>query len=143
MVYRVYVEKRPGLTVEADALRSDLVSFLGISSVEGVRILNRYDAEGLDGDLFDYAKNTVFSEPQVDVTYDALVIPEGSTVFAVEYLPGQYDQRGAVHSDHLARHPSDRALREGLYPDRRTHERGRERDQKIRHQPRGGTRSKP
>jgi phosphoribosylformylglycinamidine synthase len=87
------VEKRPGLTVEADALKNDLVSFLGIRGLERVRILNRYDAEGLDEDLFLYAKNTVFSEPQVDLTYDALDVPEGDFVFAVEYLPGQYDQR--------------------------------------------------
>ena len=93
MVYRVYVEKRPGLTVEADALKNDLTSFLGLAGLESVRILNRYDAEGLDAGLFDYAKNTVFSEPQVDVTYDALDIPAGAFVFAVEYLPGQYDQR--------------------------------------------------
>jgi len=93
MVYRVYVEKRPGLTVEADALKSDLSSFLGLSSVEGVRILNRYDAEEITPELFEYAKNTVFSEPQVDVTYDTLNASEGDTIFAVEYLPGQYDQR--------------------------------------------------
>ena len=93
MVYRVYVEKRPGLTVEADALKNDLVSFLGIRGLEEVRVLNRYDAEGLDEDLFLYAKNTVFSEPQVDLTSDTLSVPEGSRVFVVEYLPGQYDQR--------------------------------------------------
>ena len=98
MVYRVYVEKRPGLTVEADALKNDLVSFLGIRGLEGVRILNRYDAEGLDEELFLYAKNTVFSEPQVDLTYDALTPPAGSRVFAVEYLPGQYDQRATTAS---------------------------------------------
>nr|MCR5682639.1 phosphoribosylformylglycinamidine synthase [Clostridiales bacterium] len=93
MVYRVYVEKRPGLTVEADALKNDLTSFLGLAGLTSVRILNRYDAEGLDADLFAYAKNTVFSEPQVDVTSDTLDVPAGASVFAVEYLPGQYDQR--------------------------------------------------
>ena len=93
MVYRIYVEKRPGLTVEADALKSDISSFLGIKSLEGVRVLNRYDVEEITPELFDYAKDTVFSEPQVDVTYDTLSYAEGSTVFAVEYLPGQYDQR--------------------------------------------------
>lgn len=93
MVYRVYVEKRVGLTVEADALKSDISSFLGITSVESVRILNRYDAEEITPELFEYAKNTVFSEPQVDVTYDTLSANDGDSVFAVEYLPGQYDQR--------------------------------------------------
>ena len=93
MVYRIYVEKRPGLTVEADALKNDISSFLGIKSVSGVRYLNRYDAENITPELFEYAKTTVFSEPQVDLTYDSLKVGEGDTVFAVEYLPGQYDQR--------------------------------------------------
>ena len=93
MVYRIYVEKRPGLTVEADALKNDISSFLGIKSVTGVRFLNRYDAENITPELFEYAKTTVFSEPQVDLTYDSLKVGEGDTVFAVEYLPGQYDQR--------------------------------------------------
>lgn len=93
MVYRIYVEKREGLTVEADALKSDIVSFLGIGSIAKVRILNRYDAEGIDRELFDYAVRTVFSEPQVDCTYNELEYNDGDIVFAVEYLPGQYDQR--------------------------------------------------
>ena len=91
MVYRVYVEKRPGLAVEAEALLSDIRHFLGITSISGLRILNRYDVENIDRALFDEAKTTVFSEPQVDVTYDAL--PTADHVFGVEYLPGQYDQR--------------------------------------------------
>ena len=86
MVYRIYVEKRAGLTVEADALKSDISSFLGIQSVDTVRILNRYDAEDITPELFDYAKTTVFSEPQVDVTYADLNANPGDTVFAVEYL---------------------------------------------------------
>ena len=93
MVYRVYVEKRQGLTVEADALKNDINSFLGIKSVKHVRFLNRYDVENITSDLFEYAKTTVFSEPQVDITYDSLTASESDTVFAVEYLPGQYDQR--------------------------------------------------
>ncbi|MBE6542482.1 MAG: phosphoribosylformylglycinamidine synthase [Ruminococcaceae bacterium] len=93
MVYRIYVEKREGLTVEADALKSDISSFLGIKSVTNVRIQNRYDAEEITPELFEYAKTTVFSEPQVDVIFDDLTSNDGDTVFAVEYLPGQYDQR--------------------------------------------------
>ncbi|MGN1346824.1 MAG: phosphoribosylformylglycinamidine synthase [Eubacteriales bacterium] len=93
MVYRIYVEKREGLTVEADALKSDLISFLGIRSLTGVRVQNRYDVENIEPELFEYAATTVFSEPQVDVTYRDLTVREGDTVFAVEYLPGQYDQR--------------------------------------------------
>ena len=91
MVYRVYVEKKPGQTHEADGLLREIKDFLQISALSGVRVLNRYDAEGIEKSLFDYAVNTVFSEPQVDdVTYD---VPQGDIVFAVEPLPGQYDQR--------------------------------------------------
>ena len=91
MVYRVYVEKKPGQTHEADALRKQIREFLQIHSLEGLRVLNRYDAENLEESLFAYGVNTVFSEPQVDdVSYD---VPQGDVVFAVEPLPGQYDQR--------------------------------------------------
>ena len=94
MVYRCYVEKRPGLRVEADALYGELRSFLGVGgSLHGVRIFNRYDVEGLDRELFEYAKRTVFSEPQTDTVTETLPSPGDAAVFAVEYLPGQYDQR--------------------------------------------------
>ncbi len=91
MVYRVFVEKRNGLTLEADRLLGDLRELLGIRSLKGVRVLNRYDVEGIDQELFCLARDTVFSEPQLDLTYTELQA-EG-TVFAVEYLPGQFDQR--------------------------------------------------
>ena len=91
MVYRVYVEKKQGQTHEADQLLRQIRDFLQIQSLDCVRVLNRYDAENIEKSLFDYAVNTVFSEPQVDdVSYD---LPQGKTVFAVEPLPGQYDQR--------------------------------------------------
>ena len=91
MVYRVYVEKKKGQTHEADSLLREAKEFLQISGLESIRVLNRYDAEKIDEQLFNYAVNTVFSEPQVDnVSYD---VPEGSVVFAVEPLPGQFDQR--------------------------------------------------
>ena len=91
MVYRVYVEKRNGLTLEADALARDLRELLGIKNLRGVRILNRYDVEGIDEALFKTAVSTVFSEPQLDVTSEEL--DADGTVFAVEFLPGQFDQR--------------------------------------------------
>ena len=91
MVYRVYVEKRPGLTAEADALANDIRTLLGISSLEGLRLLNRYDVENITPELFDYSVKTILSEPQLDQVTDTL--PEGGIVFAVEYLPGQFDQR--------------------------------------------------
>ncbi len=91
MVYRVYVEKKEALANEARALLGDLREFLGIRSLTGIRLLNRYDLENINRELFDYAVKTVLSEPQLDtVSYDP---PEGGAVFAVEYLPGQYDQR--------------------------------------------------
>ena len=91
MVYRVYVEKKAGQTHEADGLLKQVRDFLQIEGLESVRVLNRYDAEDIEKELFDYAVNTVFSEPQVDnVTYD---LPDDQIVFAVEPLPGQYDQR--------------------------------------------------
>ena len=91
MVYRVYVEKKSGQTHEADSLLREVKDFLRIEGVERIRVLNRYDAENIEQSLFSYAVNTVFSEPQVDdVSYDA---PTGKLVFAVEPLPGQFDQR--------------------------------------------------
>ena len=92
MVYRVYVEKKAEFADEAGKLLGDLKSFMQLERLTGVRILNRYDVENLDGELFDYAKKTVFSEPQTDIVSDGL--PESdAAVFAVEYLPGQFDQR--------------------------------------------------
>ena len=91
MVYRVYVEKKPGQTHEASNLLKEVKDFLQIGALESVRVLNRYDVENIDEKLFSYAVSTVFSEPQVDnVSYDC---PVGSIVFAVEPLPGQFDQR--------------------------------------------------
>ena len=92
MVYRIYVEKKPGLQNEANALASEIKTFLGINSVEGVRILNRYDAENISKELFDYAVKAVFSEPQLDDATKELD-SKGGFVFATEYLPGQFDQR--------------------------------------------------
>ena len=92
MVYRVYVEKKKELANEAKALLSELRNLVGIKELTDVRLYNRYDVEKIEKSLFDYAVTTVFSEPQLDiVTYEAPT--EYDTVFAVEYLPGQFDQR--------------------------------------------------
>ncbi|MBQ8395806.1 MAG: phosphoribosylformylglycinamidine synthase, partial [Oscillospiraceae bacterium] len=91
MVYRVYVEKKSELANEAKALLNDAKTLLGICALENVRVINRYDAENITPELFDYAKKTVFSEPQLDIVTDEL--EANGTVFAVEYLPGQFDQR--------------------------------------------------
>ncbi len=92
MVYRIFVEKKAGLDNEARALKSEISTFLGIKSVERIRIFNRYDAENITEELFNYAVGTVFSEPQLDDVYAELE-NDGAVVFATEYLPGQFDQR--------------------------------------------------
>lgn len=92
MVYRVYSEKKKGLNNEAEALLHELKNFLGVSSVTGVRLLNRYDVENIDKDLFEYCKTAVFSEPQQDNVYEEVSL-DGDYVVGVEYLPGQFDQR--------------------------------------------------
>ncbi len=93
MVYRIYVEKKNGLDNEAKALKNDINAFLRIDSLEKVRVLNRYDVENITEELFEYSIKTVFSEPQLDNTFKSLEVEDGAVVFAVEYLPGQFDQR--------------------------------------------------
>ena len=97
MVYRIYVEKKKGFDHEAQNLLGEVHGLLGIQSVTGLRILNRYDVEGVSEELFRSCIPTVFSEPPVDDTCDHC--PEADVVFAVEYLPGQFDQRAASASE--------------------------------------------
>ena len=92
MVYRIYVEKKKELANEAAALLADIRGLLQIDGVTDLRIINRYDVENIDKELFDYAKGTVFSEPQLDIVSDEIDL-DGDVVFAVEFLPGQFDQR--------------------------------------------------
>lgn len=91
MVYRIYVEKKQGFDLEASHLLHEIHTLLDIPSIEGVRLLNRYDVEGVSEELFERCVPTVFSEPPVDNTYAHC--PGADVVFAVEYLPGQFDQR--------------------------------------------------
>ena len=92
MVYRIFTEKKKELAAEARALLSDINSLLQIKSVTDVRVINRYDAQNITEELFDYSVGTVFSEPQLDITYSELE-DDSAACFAVEYLPGQFDQR--------------------------------------------------
>ena len=92
MVYRIFVEKKKELANEAKGLLKDINGLLQISSVEDVRVINRYDVDNIEKDLFDYAVGTVFSEPQLDIATND-INTDGATVFAVEFLPGQFDQR--------------------------------------------------
>ena len=92
MVYRIFVEKKEGLDNEAKGLLNEAKHLLGIESLENIRLFNRYDAENITEELFNYAVGTVFSEPQLDIATAAIELP-GAYVFAVEALPGQFDQR--------------------------------------------------
>ena len=92
MVYRIFVEKKTGLDNEAKGLLNEAKNLLGIEALEDIRLFNRYDAENITKELFDYAVKTVFSEPQLDNVSGSVDIPD-AYVFAVEALPGQFDQR--------------------------------------------------
>ena len=92
MVYRIFVEKKRELANEARGLLSDVNNLLGIKSVTDIRLINRYDVENIEKDLFDYTVGTVFSEPQLDIVTTEVDATDAK-IFAVEYLPGQFDQR--------------------------------------------------
>ncbi|RSX48756.1 phosphoribosylformylglycinamidine synthase [Bifidobacterium castoris] len=99
MVFRVYVEKKPGFDVEAQQLTQELRTILGVKPLERIRLINRYDVEGIGEELFEQVVPTVFSEPQSDdVSFD---LPDfgDDAVFAVEFLPGQFDQRADSASE--------------------------------------------
>ena len=99
MVSRIYVEKKPGFDVEAQQLLHELRGTLGIDGLKGIRLINRYDVEGASDELFQQCVPTVFSEPQSDDTFAELPVEDGAVVFAVEPLPGQFDQRAASASE--------------------------------------------
>ncbi len=93
-VKRIYVEKRPGFDVEARSLLNEFKHNLGIGSLEAVRVINRYDAAGISDEEYARSRKTIFAEPNADFVYDEKFPMERSDrVFAMEYLPGQYDQR--------------------------------------------------
>ncbi len=93
MVRRIFVEKKHGYDVEASGIFSDLKNNLGLSGITGIRLFCRYDAQGLTEEQYAQAKNIVFSEPMVDNCYDETMPEVSGRVFAMEFLPGQYDQR--------------------------------------------------
>ncbi len=95
MVRRIYVEKKKGFDVEAQGLFYDIRENLHAEGLTGIRVLNRYDIEGIDEATYQRARYTVFAEPAIDTVYDEQMPQEldSATFFAVEYLPGQYDQR--------------------------------------------------
>ena len=100
MVSRVYVEKKPGFDGEAQQLKEELRSLLGVEALENLRMVNRYDVEGISDELFEQCVPTVFSEPQSDNVVAAEDLTHGDAfMFAVEYLPGQFDQRADSASE--------------------------------------------
>ncbi len=100
MVSRVYVEKKPEFDVESRQLETELRTLLGIEGLESLRTIHRYDVEGIDDELFERCVPTVFSEPQVDMAHRRLpTLTDDSVLFAVEYLPGQFDQRADSASE--------------------------------------------
>ena len=93
-VKRVFVEKKPEFAVQAKELRAEIESYLGISGVTGVRVLIRYDIENISEDVYKQAVATIFCEPPVDDVFEGTFPHDAKdTVFSVEYLPGQFDQR--------------------------------------------------
>lgn len=129
-VFRCYVEKKPGFAVEAEHLFGELRHTLGLTGLTGVRVLRRYDVEGVDAAVYAAARTTVLSEPQVDALWDEVMpAPEGEhTLLAVEALPGQYDQRAdscaqCIQMMHGGERPTVRAatvyVLEGPSPPRR------------------------
>ncbi len=102
MVKRIFVQKKEGYDVEAKGVLTDLRENLQIYNLENVIILNRYDVEGISEEIFEKAKNTIFSEPQVDICYEEeYKKDEKDTIFGVEFLPGQFDQRANSLSECL------------------------------------------
>ena len=94
MVRRVFVEKKQAFAVKAKELEEEIRSYLGIQTVTGVRVLIRYDVENIGDETFEKACQTVFSEPPVDVLYrEEFETAPDASVFGVEFLPGQFDQR--------------------------------------------------
>lgn len=94
-VRRIYVEKKPDFQVEAKDILADLRENLGLNALTNVRIINRYDVEGITDEEYDKARCLIFSEPPVDNVYDENIAINDGKVFAVEFLPGQFDQRAA------------------------------------------------
>ena len=93
-VKRIYVEKKPGFDVEAIALRQDLKETVGLTGLERLRLIVRYDVAGIDDDEYALSRDTVFAEPPADHVCDETIdLGADARVFAMEYLPGQYDQR--------------------------------------------------
>ncbi len=93
-VYRLFIERNQGFENEARRTLTELTNFVGVKKLTGLRYFNRYDIEGISADELEIASSQIFSEPQGDRVHRETFPPkDGETVLAIEYLPGQYDQR--------------------------------------------------
>ncbi|MDR3071862.1 MAG: phosphoribosylformylglycinamidine synthase [Clostridiales Family XIII bacterium] len=94
MIRRIFVEKKPGFDAEAQGLLAELRENLGVGTLKSLRVINRYDIENIEDDVFEASKTNVFAEPNVDnITEEKLIVPPDAYVFGIAYLPGQFDQR--------------------------------------------------
>lgn len=93
-IKRLFVEKKSGFDVEAQKLLRDIQINLDIKNIDNIRVLNRYDIENISDDVYEKSVQSIFSEPNIDNVYhENIYIDDSSKIFAIEYLPGQYDQR--------------------------------------------------
>lgn len=92
-IFRVYVEKKANFNIEGESLHFDLNNNLGVKSISGIRIINRYDICGIEDKEYELVKTNILSEKVVDKVYEELLMDKDEVCFAVEFLPGQYDQR--------------------------------------------------
>ena len=129
-IRRIFVEKKEAFAVEARGMLADLQTNLGMKGLTGIRVLNRYDVMGVTDEEFAAAKGLVLSEPPVDTVTEELEVPAGCHAFAVEFLPGQYNQREdfaaqcIVHSADYPEGASAGIFRQGLYFVRHNQRRG-------------------
>ena len=92
-VNRLFVEKKEGFNLESLAMKNDIEDSLNIK-LQNIRVINRYDVEGISEDSYKKVAETILSEPNLDnIYYEEIPDVKSSRIFAIEYLPGQYDQR--------------------------------------------------
>ena len=93
-IYRIFTEKKKGYDLEAQGLLQEMKNILGVSGLKQVRVINRYDLEGISQEVYEKARSLIFCEPPLELVYDEELTMEADwLVLAMEYLPGQYDQR--------------------------------------------------
>jgi phosphoribosylformylglycinamidine synthase len=92
-IRRLFVEKKNGFDIEAKNLLKEIHELLNIKSVKNLKVINRYDIENITNEIYQESMKTIFSEPPIDNVYENLKVEDSNKIIAIEYLPGQYDQR--------------------------------------------------